>query len=607
MPIHTTKSEVYRMKLTPRFTPLRTAQYCLCCILSLVALMTSLGAEQDLILQSNPFALVLVLAAFAMGLALLYYAWLRLKHPFSQGLLWVLAVVFAALTLLGKSFDALGTTELITQSKLKTLVFFIGRIPLYYAVMHLLSRQLQNTKSKSTYRFGALPYTMGLFICWLPYWIMTFPGTLSNDSITQIKEILGALPMSNGNPIFQTWLIRICLQISNLFQNADVMIALYCGLQALLMAWLLGSLLSKMGRSAAPHWLVILSAVFYALCPIFPSFAFCVGKDTNFAMAVLFFSLSIWRILQPSEGKRISALQIISLCVAAVLCVLLRNPGVYLALITLVILLIWTLIKRNRLWLAPVSALIALVCIYGALHGLIIPTLDIAPMPETENYSLPLQQVARITASAELTDEEKTAIDGVLDLSKLKEEYNPELSDPVKNLWRGDAAEAQKSAFWRTWSKLLIKHPTTAFSATFANTYGYIYPGFISEIKPTLLIGDQSTRTANLTGLLAYSVNSNAAGLKAFTNTLAQFPPYRILISPGLYGWITLFTAACLLHKKDKRYLIAAVPAIFTLAGCTLSAVNGYFRYAMPLYLIAPFLLWLCTDPFAAKAKPQVK
>lgn len=591
------------MKLTPRFTPLRTAQYCLCCILSLAALMTSLGAEQDLILQSSPFALVLALAAFATGLALLYYAWLRLKHPFSHSQLWVLAVVFSVLILLGKSFDALGTTELAAQSKLKTLIFLIGRIPLYYAVMHLLSHQLQNTKSKLTYRFGALPYAIGLFICWLPYWIMTFPGTLSNDSITQIKEILGALPMSNGNPIFQTWLIKICLQISNLFQNADIMIALYCGLQALLMAWLLGSLLSKMGRSTAPRWLVILSAVFYALCPIFPSFAFCVGKDTNFAMAVLFFSLSIWRVLQPGGGKRVSAMQIVSLCIAAVLCVLLRNPGVYLALITLVILLIWTLIKRNRLWLAPASALIALICVYGALHGLIIPTLDIAPMPETENYSLPLQQVARITASAELTDEESAAIDGVLDLSQLKAEYNTELSDPVKNLWRKDATEAQKSAFWRIWPRLLIKHPATALSATFANTYGYIYPGFISDIKPTLLIGDQSTRTANLTGLLEYSVNSNAAGLKAFTNTLAQLPPYRILISPGLYGWITLFTAACLLHQRDKRWLIAAIPAIFTLLGCTLSAVNGYFRYAMPLYLISPFLLWLCTDPFAPKVQ----
>ena len=44
---------------------------------------------------------------------------------------------------------------------------------------------------------------------------------------------------------------------------------------------------------------------------------------------------------------------------------------------------------------------------------------------------------------------------------------------------------------------------------------------------------------------------------------------------------------------RAKASLICAVPALFTLAGCMLSAVNGYFRYAMPLYLCAPFLLWL--------------
>ena len=47
------------------------------------------------------------------------------------------------------------------------------------------------------------------------------------------------------------------------------------------------------------------------------------------------------------------------------------------------------------------------------------------------------------------------------------------------------------------------------------------------------------------------------------------------------------------MRKHTRRELLSAVPALFTLAGCMLSAVNGYFRYAMPLYLSAPLLLWL--------------
>ena len=93
-------------------------------------------------------------------------------------------------------------------------------------------------------------------------------------------------------------------------------------------------------------------------------------------------------------------------------------------------------------------------------------------MPATENWSLPLQQVARVAATHPLTDEEAAAIDGVLELDKLAESYNGELSDPVKDLWRKDSTKEQTDGFFGTWRSLLRKYPLTCLSATFHNTYG---------------------------------------------------------------------------------------------------------------------------------------
>ena len=180
----------------------------------------------------------------------------------------------------------------------------------------------------------------------------------------------------------------------------------------------------------------------------------------------------------------------------------------------------------------------------------------------------------------------------MLPVDELKDAYNGELSDPVKNLWRTDATGEQKRAFWRAWPGIVASNPMTCLSATFHNTYGYLYPGYLSQIKPTLLIGDQSSRTASVKGLYDYSINPRSTRLKDFCDRLAQNPLYRVLISPGLYGWIALFAAFALLKGPSRRNLLCVVPALFTLAGCLLSAVNGYFRYAMPLYLTAPFLLW---------------
>ena len=131
-------------------------------------------------------------------------------------------------------------------------------------------------------------------------------------------------------------------------------------------------------------------------------------------------------------------------------------------------------------------------------------------------------------------------------------------------------------------------------------TYGYLYPGFMSQIKPTFLIGRQRS-TTEMDHLFKYSENPRCHQLIRFTDELAKNPLYRVIVAPGLYGWITLFAVALLAGRNKSRYLIAAIPALFTLAGCVLSAVNGYFRYSMPMYLCAPMLLWLC-----ALAKPMI-
>ncbi len=554
------------------------------------------------------FLCLLVLASLAVRLNtavwplaavvvwLLFRALFRLEKPLRSVRLWVLAALFSAVMTLGASFASVGTAELVTGQKALSLVIFLGRLPLYYAAMRLLLHALRSSRvqAKGNGAWRATRWGGLLLLCWLPWYACLFPGTVSNDSITQLKEIMGVIPLSNGNPVFQTAILALFRWMGLLVHSADAGVALYVIVQAVMMAWLLGAVLEEIGRSAAPRWLLWASAAFYAFCPIFPVFAFCVGKDTNFAMAVLFFSLMLWRVVHTPRGERVPAGRIACLCLSAVLCTLLRNVGVFLAGLALVLMLLWTLAdKRLRLWHAPALGFGCVLAVYATLHLAVIPALEIAPTPETENYSVPLQQVARIVLSDGLTPEQAEIVERVLPLEKIKEAYNGELSDAVKALWRTDASDEDKRAFWRTWPEIVLSNPATALSATFHNTYGYLYPGYMSAIKPTLIIGDQSTRTASVKGLYDYSVNPLSTRLKALTDRLSQSSLYRVLIAPGLYGWITLFSAACLLKKRRGRDLLCAVPALFTLAGCLLSAVNGYFRYAMPLYLCAPFLLWL--------------
>ena len=573
----------------------------------------------------------------------LYRRWLALARPFGPKRLWVLAALFSGVVTLGQSFAALGTAEWVIAHKAAAFAAFSGRVPLYMAAMRLLTnlrvweesdareRQERNSDKRaqraamgvasgtndlhrdSDRRQGRAPAArerqernsdkraqraaMGVvLLCWLPWYICLFPGTVSNDSISQLMSVLGLTPLTNANPICQTGLVALFRWLGfAIADSADAGVALYCITQAVLMAWLISALLVQMRREGASRAFVGGCLVFYALCPIFPVFAFCVGKDTNFAMAVLLLALETRRAQADASPRRAA-----NLSVAAVACLLLRNPGVYLAALTLALLLGWTLRPARRArgyWRAPLCALACAGVVFGALHLWVLPRFDIAPMPETEEYSLPLQQVARVAAGGGLSEAQARAVEGVLPVAELKEAYNGELSDPVKDLWKQDATAEEKAAFWRAWPEIVRTNPMTCLSATFHNVYGYLYPGYVSTIKPTLLIGDQSTRTANLRGLYDYSVNPRSQALKDWTQDCLQNPLYRVLVSPGLYGWLTLLCGVWLLGRGSYDKWLCAVPGLFTLAGCLLSAVNGYFRYAMPLYLCAPLLLWLTLSP----------
>ena len=140
-----------------------------------------------------------------------------------------------------------------------------------------------------------------------------------------------------------------------------------------------------------------------------------------------------------------------------------------------------------------------------------------------------------------------------------------------------------------------LKHPATYASATFHNSYGYLLPGYVSTIKPTFLLGMQG-RTTLIDGAFDFTVNPRAEALRTALQSLFQYAPFRLLTAPGAYGLIALFAFAAVLGLQKRANAICMLPALITLLGCLGSAVNGYYRYAMPLYFAAPVLLALLSQ-----------
>jgi outer membrane receptor protein involved in Fe transport len=63
-----------------------------------------------------------------------------------------------------------------------------------------------------------------------------------------------------------------------------------------------------------------------------------------------------------------------------------------------------------------------------------------------------------------------------LDISDLKDRYDPTFADNVKNRFNKYATEDDLKAYFNVWLKGLVKHPVTYIESTLNNTFGYYYP-----------------------------------------------------------------------------------------------------------------------------------
>ena len=158
----------------------------MCAITVLALAQDALPAAEGPVLPGT------ALWALAAGAAwTLYGALLKLRRPFAPARLAVLAAALAGVVALGQSFAAVGTAELVTGRLMRTGLVLAGYALLVFAAMRLLLEALSTPREAREQRFplpGPAPVWLGalLLACWLPWYVCLYPGTVSNDSISQL-------------------------------------------------------------------------------------------------------------------------------------------------------------------------------------------------------------------------------------------------------------------------------------------------------------------------------------------------------------------------------------------------------------------------------------
>lgn len=258
---------------------------------------------------------------------------------------WVVAALFAAAMLFGRSFDEVGSSAYVTGGIAETLrsaIFFLGWLVLAHAGICLLFFWLDRVRGSVAPAADAPP-TPGepapcprrgicararaaldrhpfavpaavLAVAWLPVLIGYAPALFMWDTNTQILQWFGlpnhisesvelidpAVLLTQHHPPLHTAMVGLCVQAGMaLFGSENAGIFLYALLQWALdiaaLAWAL-RLLARMGVRSRVRIVVL---AFVAFVPAFSNYSVIVTKDVPFAAVLLVFAMElaylVWR------------------------------------------------------------------------------------------------------------------------------------------------------------------------------------------------------------------------------------------------------------------------------------------------------------------------
>ncbi|MDO4982535.1 MAG: DUF6020 family protein [Eubacteriales bacterium] len=512
----------------------------------------------------------------------------------------ILGAVFALCSVLGK-LDAQSEAK---NYILWTAVRFAGLWVLFAAGLSVLFEKLSSVSLADTASDRSAKKCKRVFfasfacllIVYSLWWLYEFPGNTSPDSSNQIMQAMGLIPLSNHHPVANTMFLKLIFNIGfKLFDgNQNVALGLYTFVQLIFMSACFAYTVAVLYREGIKRTAIIAVLALYLFLPYHASYSVTVWKDVPFGGMVLLLCTTLWQLLERSkQGEKTGAGLLSLFAFSAFGVCLLRSNGLYAFVLTLPFIII--VFRKQNIKITVIAAGTAAASIL--ITGVVYPSLNIRPADFVESLSIPAQQIARVIASdGELTGEQEELLSRIIDISAVKDTYNENISDPIKNLIRttGDVEylSAHKGEYLKLWVNIGMSHPGDYLRGFIEQTKGYWYP----DVK----YWSMSTYCDDCIQLEIYKDRHLPDSIGRIFADVGFYSPNLPIVgsffSIGLAAWVLLsMFSLCIVNRKYALTVIY-IPVIAVLATLLIATpVYAEFRYAYSLFTTLPLL---CVIPF---------
>lgn len=513
------------------------------------------------------------------------------------------AMVLSAFTVIYYPYEISGTISLMYSTWFqvgKSLAFLFGyAFLIYYGILGLYQytnklncgHNLNAGKREKYYKNLGI-----LVILWLPHIIVKIPGAFTADTRSQIRQALGMEVYTGHHPIFMTWILKLCLRSGqHIFSSYRVGISFFFLMQVIFMILIFSYTIYFLEvHGVSPKYRNILWLI-YALCPYIVGYIGVILKDVLYSVAFLWFIISCIHYLE-TDNFKICWKILLELTASGCLTILARKNGkeiVYPTLLVIGIVTIWKNKRQCQQMLKGILVVILPIFCAAVISKGLTQHYDIIPGSIGEALSMPFQQTARVARDHgdEISEEERKAIDTILQYDSLAERYTPMISNPVKRMYNDDATKKELYAYAKVWLKQLIKYPLTYIEATAHQNYQLL--SLLANNQHFYFLSDVGSNLNEEKDLIeGYPlIEKIEARFVSFYGLCSDMPIIGLFCQSSFYCVLLVVLTIFVWCDKKYKMLIVLLPMWMTIGICVLGPViDGNPRYTFPIVYSIPFV-----------------
>lgn len=426
-------------------------------------------------------------------------------------------------------------------------------------------------------------------IAYLPYFLTFFPGNCGNDTWESVHMVLGNIPWTNHHPVLFTGLLMIVIKATG-FLSLTGSVGVFSFLQMISFAAALAYMTMRICKMKVVWPLKAFAILMCAFHPFMGMYSIYLSKDVIFSEIMMLLCLKIYDLIKLDGEPLERPAECVKLAVLFLLSTMLRNNGIYIAIVMAVVFLL----LYRRYWKQILIVFVCVIGLFRVWYGPVFSAIGIEKQSFAEAASVPLQQVGYVLWEGKEFDAEDMAfLERLMPVEKVKEVYEPGYTDPYKfNEEFNDAfLNENVGEFMKVWSHGLTKFLLEYIEAYLHQTLGYWHYGETNSVCTQGIVENTLgvEQIDVIDGVIGFSLETL---LEELVLAGRKAPIVCILGSMAMQMFMVLLLILQYVRKGNAKQGFYLIPLVILWA--TIMVATPAFcllRYLFPIFVLWPFLI----------------